>query len=459
MAYRQGGIRRVVQERFALYSALAATWIVLAAVMWSGPRSDTVGFSVGIRAVDYAKHQCVLILDYLRTALWPNPLVFDYGYARPFPAGTVGPYAVALALLLVLTGVTYWRRPAVGYPALWIFLLLAPTSSFVPIVSEVGAERRMYLPLAGLVVLCVVLGLLVVSRWEARAGERRRVASVPWIRRSATLLVVLVAVSLAWATTRRNLDYRSAETLWRTALAARPGNPRAHNNLGQAIHEAGRPDEAIPHYRRALELDEQYSHAHFNLGVAEADLGRSDTAIEYYRAALGLNPKLERAHHNLGSELANRGQLEAAIGHYREALRLRPDWASAHGNLGRALRLIGRVDPALEHLREAVRLDPECSICYGDIAWILATHPDGSVRDPAQAVRLAQRAAELTGYRHGTTLDTLAAAYAAAGRFEEAGETARRALDRTTAAGDVELSDEIARRLELYERGEPYREP
>jgi len=442
LAYRPAGLRSLVKRRRALYTGLLATWVVLAAILWTGPRSDTVGFSLGIGAVDYAKHQCVLVLDYLRTAFWPNPLVFDFGYARPFPPGIVGPYAALLAALLAATGVAYRRRPAAGFPAVWIFLLLAPTSSIVPIVSEVGAERRMYLPLAGLVVLCVVLGFRVVSR-----------ASVPWIRAAAAVLVVALAATLAWATTRRNLDYRSEETLWRTALTARPANPRAHASLGQAIHRTGRPAEAIPHYRRALDLDDQYSDAYFNLGVAEADLGRSDLAIENYRRALRLNPKLDRAQHNLGAELANRGDLEAAIGYFREALRLRPDWASAHRNLGRALRLTGRVESALQHLREAARLDPRCAVCYSDMAWILATHPQASVRDPRRAVGLAERAVELGGNAEGIALDTLAAAYANAGRFDEAVVTARRALDA------VELRDDTARRLQLYLRGEPYREP
>lgn len=448
LAYRSGNVRKVLKERLVLYTGLAATWIVLGAILWSGPRSETVGFSAGISVADYAKHQCVVILDYLRTAFWPDPLVFDYGQATVFPAGTVAPYAALLAALLAAVVLATVRRPVAGFPALWIFLVLAPTSSFVPIASEVGAERRMYLPLAGLAVLSVVAGFLATLRLRGR-----------WRKPCAAFLVLLTAATLGWSTVRRNLDYRTAEALWRSAVEARPDNPRAHNNLGQAIHTAGRVEQAIPYYLQTLKLDDSYSLAHFNLGVASADLGQADAAAEHYRTALQIDPALERAHHNLGSILANRGELEPAIRHYREALRLRPDWAGAQHNLGRALRLSGRAGQALEPLREAVRLDPACPECLSDLAWILATHPEAGVRRPQEAVRLAQRAASLTDRRHATTLDTLAAAYASAGRYEEAAETAREAHTRSIAAGALEMIEPIAGRLELYLRREPYREP
>jgi tetratricopeptide (TPR) repeat protein len=445
LAYRPGPIRRIVQRRWGLYAGLAAGWAILAAIMLSGPRSKTVGLSLGISVFDYAKNQAVLIADYLKTAVWPHPLVFDYGYAMPLPEGTAGPFVAFALALVALATVSYLRRPALGYPAVWFFLILAPTSTIVPIVSEVGAERRMYLPLAGLVVLLVMLG----DRILERLGRDHRIR---WVGVAA---VGVVAAGLGWTTHARNADYRSAETLWITAVSARPENPRAHNNLGRAIHQAGRAAEAVPHYRRALELDGHYSQAHFNLGVALADLGRSDEAIERYRRALELNPELARAHLNLGSELANRRRLDEAIGHFERAVRHAPEWATARHSLGRALRLTGRTEAAIEQLRKAVRFDPEHWESLSDIAWIRATHSDPAVRDPAEAVKLALRAVELTGRRRAIALDTLAAAYAATGRFEEAIDTARSAID--VAASD-RTRREIAERIELYAEREPYRE-
>jgi tetratricopeptide (TPR) repeat protein len=454
VAYRPGSLRQLVRKRWGLYAGLAATWGILAAIMATGPRSKTVGLALGVSALDYARNQAVLIVDYFRTAVWPHPLVFDYGYARPLPDGTVGPFALLVLALAAVAVVLFLRRPALGYPAVWVFLILAPTSSFVPIVSEVGAERRMYLPLAGLIVLGVVLGHTLLGR----LGSRRALTHARAVRRIGMAAVLLVAAALAWITHGRNADYRSAETLWRTAVAARPQNPRAHNNLGQAIHLRGRPGEAIVHYRRALELDDLYSQAHFNHGVALADLGRADEALESYRRALELNPELARAHHNLGAELANRGALREALPHFREAVRHAPEWAPARHKLGRALGLIGETVQALEALEEAVRLDPNHAAALIDIAWILATDPAADRGDSDRAVRLATRAAELTDRRHATTLDTLAAAYAAAGRFDEAVATARRAAALAGEAGVEELQAQIGARLELYLRREPYRE-
>jgi tetratricopeptide (TPR) repeat protein len=454
IAYLPGPLRQLVRRRWRLYAGLAGTWGILAAIMAAGPRTKTVGLSLGVSALDYAKNQAVLIVEYLRTAVWPHPLVFDYGYARPLPEGTAGPSAVLVVALAAVTTLAFMRRPATAYPAVWFFLILAPTSSIVPIVSEVGAERRMYLPLAGLIVLCVVAGHALLVRLGSRSGHR----SAAVVRRVGAGAVVLVAAALAWTTHSRNEVYRSSETLWRTAVAARPLNPRAHNNLGQAIHLDDRPGEAMPHYRKALELDDRYSQAHFNQGVALGDLGRADEAMDCYRRALELNPELARAHHNLGAELANRGALREAIPHFREAVRHAPEWAPAHHKLGRGLSLSGETAPALDELREAVRLDPDHWEALIDIAWILATEPAPEFRDADRAIRLATRAAELTHYRHATSLDTLAAAYAAAGRFDEAVAGARRALAIAGAAGAGDLHAQIRARLELYLNHEPYRE-
>jgi Flp pilus assembly protein TadD len=449
-AYQPGSLSDIVRRRWPLYAGLAATWGLLASIMLSGPRSKTVGLSLGVGALEYAENQAVLVVEYLKTALWPHPLVFDYGYARPLPDGTATPFVVLVLVLLAMAIFAFGRRPVVGYPAIWVFLILAPTSSFVPIVSEVGAERRMYLPLAGLVVLLVTAGERIVDRWSHRVRRPRA------LRGGAVVAVALVVAALAWTTHRRNADFRSAETLWRTAVAARPLNPRAHNNLGRSIHRDGRVLEAIRHYERSLELDPRYSQAHFNLGVAHGDLGRSDEAIRSYRRALESNPELARAHHNLGTELANGGRLQEAIPRFEEAVHLAPEWAGARYHLGRALRLAGRTAEALDQLRRAVELDPEHWESLSDMAWILATSAEAAVRDPARAVQLASRAVDLTDGRHAIPLDTLAAAYAAAGRFDEALVTARGALAVVSAEG---LRLEIERRIEMFESGRAFHEP
>jgi tetratricopeptide (TPR) repeat protein len=439
-----------LKRRRKLYLGLGASWLVLLAILWTGPRTETVGFDVGISSLEYAKNQCVVVVEYLRSALWPHPLVFDFGDARPLATATAVPYALFLALLVVAGGALLLRRLPLAYPAVWLFLVLAPTSTVVPIASEVGAERRMYLPLAGLVVLLTLAAVQIADRLLRRAV---------WVRTVTLVLLALSVTTLTVGTRLRNHDYRSNVTIWESAVVVRPDNPRAHNNLGQAQQVAGNGAEAVASYERALELDPGYGRAHFNLGVTLAEAGRTDEAMARYRRALELTPELEQAHHNLASELANRGRLDEAIMHFREAVRLAPESAIGRQNLGRALRLSGDAAQALVELRVALRLEPAGVDTLGDIAWILATHPDPGLRDADEALLLARRAVELTGGDHAVSLDTLAASLASAGRFEEALQRGRQALETALRNGVPELATEIRMRLELFERGEAYHEP
>jgi spermidine synthase len=217
----------------------------------------------------------------------------------------------------------------------------------------------------------------------------------------------------------------------------------------------GDPAGAVEQYRRALELDPLDVQAHYNLGTALADLGRSDEALARYREAVRLQPSHAQAQHNLGAALANRGRLDEAIEHFRRAAALAPDRAITQHQLGRALGLAGRDAEALPALREAVRLAPGLAEPASDLAWLLATSPDDALRDPEQALRLARRAAELGRGDDPLLFDTLAAALAAAGRFDEAAASASRAVE-LAGSRDVDVAA-IQRRLERYRRGEPYR--
>jgi tetratricopeptide (TPR) repeat protein len=341
--------RDLLRERWGLYAGLAACWILLAGLMATGPRTSTVGFSLGTSAFDYAKNQCIVILEYLRLVFWPHPLVVDYGYPRTLSVTEVAPYAVALALLVAGSVVLLVRWPKIGFAAAWMFIILAPTSSFVPIVTEVGAERRMYLPLAGPIVLIVAGAYLLI----------RRLGRDEKARRTGIALVLVTAALLAWATVLRNRDYRSAVSIWRTAVQTRSDNHRAHGNLGKALQKEGKLDEAMAHYRRALELRPDYVEGLNNLGGALQASGRPDEAIEYFRRAIEIGPGYVSAHYNLATALQSRRQLDEAVVHYRLALRLQPDYASAHNNLGTALGSQGKLEEAILHFREALRLEPE----------------------------------------------------------------------------------------------------
>ena len=165
------------------------------------------------------------------------------------------------------------------------------------------------------------------------------------------------------------------------------------------------------------------------------------------------------AHHNLGAVRQSQGKLDEAIGHYREALRINFNYPEAHYNLGAALRAQGRIEEAIPHYRQALRVNPDWPPALIDLAWILATSADARIRQPDEALRLAERGVELTHPQTAAALDVLAATLAAVGQYERAVTTAQAALGLATGAHDEGTATGIRARLEVYKRGRPYREP
>ena len=218
------------------------------------------------------------------------------------------------------------------------------------------------------------------------------------------------------------------------------------------------PEEALSHFREAVKLDPKLAVAQVNLGRALKQQGKLDEAERHYRLALARDPALAAAHNSLGSLLGARGRTTEAARHFRAALKAEPDNAEAHNNLGLALRMTGDREEALVHFRAALAGRADWAAPMGEMAWILATHPSARVRDPAEAVRLAERAAELTQRRDPVVLDALAAAYAASGAWDRALATADAAITLARPRAQ-DLADDIARRLALYRRGQAYREP
>jgi hypothetical protein len=170
-----GSIAQAVRSRARLYAGLAATWLLLAGVLWSGPRIHSAGFSTAVSPWTYLLNQAAMVTHYLWLAVWPRALVANYGWPRPLTLGDVWPQALFLVALLAATIAALRRSPPIGFLGAWFFMTLAPTSSIMPIATEVGAERRMYLPLIALVVLGVVGGYLcwgLAERWRVRGPAR-----------------------------------------------------------------------------------------------------------------------------------------------------------------------------------------------------------------------------------------------------------------------------------------------
>jgi protein O-mannosyl-transferase len=243
---------------------------------------------------------------------------------------------------------------------------------------------------------------------------------------------------------------------YEAALAVDPGDAEAQNNLGATLLQAGLVDDAVARYQKALAIRPDYAAASCNLADALLLKGDMDGAIDDYRRCVALLPENADAQYNLASALLRKGEIDDAITHYQKALELLPQNADAHANLGSAFLTKGRVADAIAQYREALGLAPRNVAAKTNLAWLLATSPDPTLRNGPEAVSLAEQATEASGAKTPLILRILAAAYAEAGRFSEARQTAHEALQAADDQGNAALSEFLRKELALYETDQPY---
>jgi tetratricopeptide (TPR) repeat protein len=226
----------------------------------------------------------------------------------------------------------------------------------------------------------------------------------------------------------------------------------AHYALASALSEEHRWEEAAVHFSEALKLNPKFAEAAFGLGVLRHLQRRLNDAIDAYRLAIASKVTFRDAHYNLGRALTAASQTSAGIDELRRALELDPKDAQARAALGAALAADNRIEEAIREYRQALAISPDLEAALIDLAWVLATSSGASTSDIAEAVRMAERAATLTGYENAVVLDTLAAAYAAAGQIDRAITTADTAMRLAQVAGEGDLAARIGQRLEFYQR-------
>jgi hypothetical protein len=410
-AYVYSGFTEAFRRRAAFYAALAATWGVLVVLLWSAPHSESAGFGAGVSVYTYLLNQAAIIPDYVRLALWPNVQVFTYGEVRPLTLSDVGAVAIVVPALVAVAAWMWTRRPKIGFLFVWFFLTLAPTSSLVPIVTEAGAPRRMYLPLIGVVALVVVGGASVLT-------TLRRQTRVPvW---SIVAVVVLIVSALTFETASLNRDYMSPESLWRTSLAQWP-SAVAHRNLATVLKAAGKREEVLEHLRAAVDAfpEERYTlgvelleqgmpaaavpeleraiaeHAssrtiaidgRYALARAYRELGRYGDAAAVFDAILQRAPDV-RARIGKANALLDSGNFAAAHREYQQVLISMPDALDVLTNDGVALLQLDMPDAALPLLRRVAERQPENAAAQVNLAAALA-----GVGELSAAYELACRA-------------------------------------------------------------------
>jgi len=361
--------------RMGYYVALMGTWLLLGAlVLHAGTRGGTAGFGSGVSWWAYGLTQVWAVAHYLRLAVWPHPLLADYGRIL---GGSPGAVACDLAVLLplaCLSGVLLWKRSPWGYVGAWFFVVLAPSSSVVPVATEVIAERRMYLPLAA-----VLVAMVCAASFGVRTLARRLGWSSPAAAVGQGVLVAMVAASLMAATAARNRTYRSVLAFWSDVVEKMPGNAGAWVNVGNVLEQNGDLPGAESRYREALRLVPGYVDAHVNLANTLVRETRPEEAIEHYRDVLARYPANDAARNGLGlaayragNTQMEAGHMAAAIDFYRTAVEMKPDFPDAHVNYGGALAELGRNAEAMHEFEAALKLDPNSADVHNNLGGLLA---------------------------------------------------------------------------------------
>jgi tetratricopeptide (TPR) repeat protein len=248
-----------------------------------------------------------------------------------------------------------------------------------------------------------------------------------------------------------------AITHFQKALEIAPNFAETRNTLGDSLLQAGRVNEAIIQYQKAVEIKPDFAEAHNNLGYSLSQIGRVNEAITHFQRALEIKPDFAEAHNNLGYSFLQIGQVDEAIVHYRKAIELQPRFLRAYNDLGNAFRRKGMSAEAVACYQKAIELEPQFIPAKINLAWMLATWPEPSVRNGGKAVALAEQANQFSKDKDPQILRTLAAAYAEAGRFPEAVLTAKQALVLAVAQSNTGLTNVLQTEIELYQTNSPCR--
>jgi tetratricopeptide (TPR) repeat protein len=316
-------------------------------------------------------------------------------------------------LALISTAVFIWGRRhrylVTGW--LWYLIMLIPVIGILQVGIQSRADRYTYLPQIGLVVLLTWMAVDLSAQWRRR-------------RLGLGILAVGIVSFLAFSAHIQASYWRNSELLWTHTLGCTTDNAVAEQNLGQAVYNQGRSDEALAHYLKSVQINPRQPYVHLLLGVIFLDIGQVDDSLAHLKTAVEINPGDADAHYNLGNTFLQMGRAEQAIAEYRMALEINTDDIEARNNL----------------------------------AWVLATCPDALLRNGMEAVAIAERADLLTRSKSPMIGATLAAAYAEAGRFDDAVRTGQHAVNLAEKEGLTGRAETIRAQIQFYQLGRAFRD-
>jgi Flp pilus assembly protein TadD len=403
--------------------------------------------SEGISSACRIGNAAVSYVAYLAQMAWPANLAALYPFrCDALPAREVAAALVILAMISIAVWAGRRRRPWLLTGWLWYVGTLVPMIGLVQVGIQSHADRYTYLSQVGLYV--------ALTWWAAEAGTR-------WFGRAGMSGVkvggVIVTLALAAGAAKQTSYWHDSESLWRHTLACTGENHIAHNDLGLALQQRGRLEDAIAEYEKALEIFPDYAYGHYNLGLVYEAEGRLDEAAARLQEAINLNPANASFYNDLGIVLGRMGRLDEAVARYQRALEIDPTYPQVHNNLGIAREQQGRAGEAAAEYELALRWNPNYVNAEVNLARLLATSQNSHLRNGARALELAQRANLLTSGRNPLVLAAVAAACAEQSRYPEALTIQQQAIETATRQGNNGLADELRQALSLYQAGRPLR--
>jgi protein O-mannosyl-transferase len=408
LARIKGQLWKRVLEKIPLIALSAVSSIITFLV-----QKGAVGHTEELPILERINNAVVSYVLYIWQMIWPVNLAVFY----PHPENRLPLWEIVscLVLLICATAVAIAlrkRRPYLITGWLWYLGMLIPVIGLVQVGWQGRADRYTYLP---------QIGLYIVATWgvvdlTAFYRHQRTILS------TAATLVVAALTSSAWVQTSY---WHDSESLFRHAAAVTTNNDVADNNLGIVFLGQGKVDDAISLLQRATDL----------------------------------RPDNSPAHENLAKALLQKGRVTEALIHYRKLLDLQPDNVEVHNIVGTVLVQQGRVAEGVEEWQKVLAIQPDNGNATSNLAWVLATSPDQSIRNGTKAVQLAEQAVRISGGRIALLFRTLAAAYAENGQFSEAIETAQRGIELANSQGNPGLATELQSAIALYQQRQPFRDP
>jgi len=338
-----GSPRKALKNHWPFFISLVATGIIQILIILRTDYGDLKSLS----PTAYLLTQPGVLLHLIRLSFWPHPLCLDYGWPLAHSIREILPPAILIGALLWATIWGLIKRPALGFLGVWFFLILAPTSTILPLEDPIF-EHRLYLSLAAFTTLVVLVAYTLLNR--IRSGKRRIILGC--------VLLISTTIILGYRTHIRNRIYQNPLVLWQSIVDQRPEHARGHYNLGFELSKSGRREAAIVEYREAVRLKPDYSDAYNNLGAALVEGGNALEAVRHYGQALRAKPQFWEARYNMGVALSSLKKYREAEICFQEVIRIQPTFAPAHHRAAEELWKMDQLDQALPYYREAIRLNP-----------------------------------------------------------------------------------------------------